>query len=147
MKKIPLYLAMFLSCSIYAQDAVDIGTPTNAPFNLGNDIQGAIQNSVNEVTGKVTLSVPLAAIASGSGVSYSISLGYNGANSFKNGQQTNKYSPTSVVGVGWSIGTPKIVVDNKETGTRDDDVFYLLDGATNTKLICTNRGITANGSV
>jgi hypothetical protein len=147
MKKIPLYLAVFLSCSIYAQDAVDIGTPTNAPFNLGNDIQGAIQNSVNEVTGKVTLSVPLAAIASGSGVSYSISLGYNGANSFKNGQQTNKYSPTSVVGVGWSIGTPKIVVDNKETGTRDDDVFYLLDGATNTKLICTNRGITANGSV
>ena len=146
MKNLALLLLSFIAIHVYAQDAVDIGTPASSPFNLGGDIQGTIQNSVNEVTGKVTFSVPLASIASAS-ASFGLSLTYNGQAAFKNGQETNKYNPTSTVGVGWSLGVPKIVVDNKNTGTRDDDVFYLLDGATNTKLICIDRGTTVNGSV
>ena len=145
MKKLILIIVSFITLSVFSQDAVDIGTPSNSPFNLGSDIQGNIQNSVNEVTGKVTFSSPLTTIAASS-VSYGVSLTYNGQASFKNGQQTNKYNPTSIVGVGWSMNTPKIVVDNKNTGTRDDDVFYLMDGTTNTKLVCINRGTTSNGS-
>ncbi len=146
MKKLLAILFIFLFLgNCYSQDAYDTGTPANPTFDLGSDIQGTIQNSVNESTGKVTLSTPLASIAANS-VSYNIGLTYNGQASFKNGQQTNKYNPTSIVGVGWSMGTPKIIVDNKGTGTRDDDDFYLLDGATNTKLTCSSRGTTANGS-
>lgn len=51
-------------------------------------------------------------------------------------QETNKYNPTGILGVGWGMLIPKIVTDNKNTATRDDDVFYLQDGSTNTKLIC-----------
>lgn len=146
MKNLTFFLLSIIAIHVYPQDAVDVGTPASSPFNLGGDIQGTIQNSVNEVTGKVTFSAPLASIASAS-ASFSLSLTYNGQTAFKNGQETNKYNPTSTVGVGWSMSVPKIIVDNKSTGTRDDDVFYLLDGTTNTKLICIDRGTTTNGSV
>lgn len=146
MKNRLITLIIFLFSGHTFSQAGDIGTPADTPFSLGGDIQGTIQNSVNEVTGKVTFSAPLGAVAASS-VSYGINLTYNGQASFKNGQQTNKYNPTSVVGVGWSFNNPKIVVDNKSTGTRDDDVFYLQDGATNSKLICIDRGTTSTGSV
>lgn len=146
MKKIIIFYALILSASSYSQEGFDPGTPANSSFNLGGDIQGTIQNSVNEVTGKVTFSAPLASISARS-VSYGVNLTYNGEAAFKNGQQTNKYNPTSTVGVGWSFSTQKIVVDHKSTGTRDDDVFYLLDGATNSKLICINKNDFASESV
>lgn len=146
MKKQLIILISFIAINLYGQDEVDIGTPTNSPFNSGTDIQGTIQNSVNEVTGKVTLSQQITSIASAS-ISYNVSLGYNGQVSFENGKQTNKYKPTSIVGVGWSMAVPKIVVDHKNTGARDDDEFYLQDGATNTKLICAERGLAAEGHI
>jgi len=124
----------------------DIGTPANSPFDLGSDISGTIQNSINQVTGKINFSVPLASIASGT-VSYGLSIGYDGQSAFKIGKEQNKYSPTSVVGVGWSLPISKIVVDNKQTGTRDDDEFYIVGGSTNSKLICTKRGTNSNGNV
>lgn len=145
MKKLLTIIFIFSMAGDIISQNTDIGVPASSPFPVGTDIQGTIQNSVNEPTGKVTLSSPLGSISAGS-VSYSIGLTYNGEASFKNGQQTNKYNPTGVVGVGWAMGTPKIVVDNKSTGTRDDDEFYLLDGSTSSKLICINRGSTANGS-
>ncbi|MCR8667508.1 hypothetical protein NO995_07440 [Aestuariibaculum sp. M13] len=141
MKRLGLVL-LLVTIKFYAQDAVDIGTPARSPFNLGGDIQGVIQNSVNEVTGKVTFSLPLGTIGA-STVSYGLNLTYNGQSAFKNGKETNKYNPTSVVGVGFSLSVPKIMVDNKGTGTMEDDDFYLLDGGTSSKLICTNKdGLT-----
>ncbi len=119
-------------------DGNDIGTPTNSTFQLGGDIQGSIKNSVNQITGKVAISVPLASIASGS-VGYSLNLAYNGQLAFDIAKQQNKYNPTSTVGLGWVSSVSKIVVDNKQTATMDDDVFYLLDGGTTSKLICTNK--------
>lgn len=139
-----LVLGLFIFASHlknYGQTNVDIGTPASSPFQLGSDISGSAQNSINEVTGKVAFSVPLSSIASGP-VSYDLSLGYNGQSAFKTGSELNKYSPTSIIGVGWSLSVPKIVVDNKQTTTREDDVFYIIDGATNTKLICINKTST-----
>lgn len=146
MKNLTIFLVFIIGVNSFSQESVDVGSPADSGFQLGSDIQGTIQNSVNEATGKVTLSVPLASIAANS-ISFGASLTYNGQTSFKNGQQTNKYNPTSVVGVGWSMGVPKILVDHKSTGTRDDDDFYILDGATNSKLICINKEETSSNSV
>ncbi len=119
-------------------DLTDVGTPSDSPFQLGNDISGSIQNSVNDVTGKVTFSIPLAAIASGP-VSYGINLTYDGQSGFRTGKELNKYSPVSIIGVGWSLQAPKIVVNNKQTTTREDDEFFIIDGSTNSKLICIDK--------
>ncbi len=124
----------------------DVGVPSSSPFQLSGDISSTIQNSINQVTGKVGFGVPLTDISAGN-TSYNVNLGYNGKVAFKMAQEVNYFSPTSTVGVGWNLSNPKIVVDNKQTGTRDDDTFFLLDGNTNSKLFCIKRGTNSNGSV
>ncbi len=142
MKKIITLLITLLYVSGHSQDGVDIVTPQQSPFNAGQNIEGWVQGSVNEPTGKVTFSEPLASINART-VSYNLALGYSGKAGFDIGSYTNKFAPTSAVGVGFSLFVPKIVVDNKNTGTREDDAFYLQDGATNSKLYCTSRTVRA----
>ncbi|WP_146191802.1 hypothetical protein [Algibacter marinivivus] len=146
LKKLTIVILFLLTLKGYSQEGFDVSAPSNSTFQSSGSIEGMIQSSVNEVTGKVVFSAPMASISAGS-ISYGINLAYNGHVAFKNGQQTNKYSPTSVAGVGWNASIPKIIVDNKNTGTRDDDDFYLQDQGTNTKLICIDRGSNTTGSV
>ncbi len=141
MKKIITLLLLLLFVCSYSQDGVDIVTPQQSSFNAGQNIEGWVQGSINEPTGKITFSEPLASITART-VSYKVALGYSGKSGFDIGSFTNKFAPTSTVGVGFSMFIPKIVVDNKNTGTREDDVFYLQDGATNSKLHCTARTVT-----
>ncbi|UOY08374.1 hypothetical protein L0P88_07400 [Muricauda sp. SCSIO 64092] len=145
MKKITLTIiaGMIITQAVFTQntDANDIQTPEQSPFNMASgSIQGAIANSVKEVTGKANLSVPIANI-NARGVSYPVSLTYNGDDVFRQAQYMNRYRTQSILGVGWNMNVPKIVVDHKGTATRDDDTFYLLDGNNNTKLICTKKQI------
>ncbi|MBP2833853.1 hypothetical protein J8281_16780 [Aquimarina sp. U1-2] len=144
--------ALIIIFSIFANgqdDGVDVIAPQKASFSTGQNLEGWVKSAINEPTGKVAFSQPITSIAA-HGVAYSLSLTYNGDAAFKTGQYTNRYAPTSTVGVGFSIQTPKIVVDNKNTATQEDDTFYLLDGASNTQLKCTGRqrpGTFQEGSV
>ena len=113
----------------------DIATP-----KFGSGIEQDAQSSVTSSTGKVSTSVPIANISANS-VSFPISLSYNGENVFDQAQKQNKYEPTGILGVGWSLQMPRIVADTKQTGNREDDTFYLLDGTNNTKLICTKKTV------
>jgi len=133
-----LLVLVTFSTSIYSQGEIDIGMPANSPFQANGDISGAALNSINEVTGKVIYSAPLGAITSGP-VGYNLSLSYDGQAGFRTGTEQNKYSPTSIVGVGWALPISRIVVDHKQTGTREDDEFYIVDGATTSKLILINK--------
>ncbi|UOY08648.1 hypothetical protein L0P88_08855 [Muricauda sp. SCSIO 64092] len=107
MKKLPLLLVFSLCfCpSAFSQntDAIDIQTPEQSPFNMGSgSIQGAIANSVKEVTGKVNLSVPIANINART-VSYPDALSYNGDEVFRQAQDMNRYRNQSILGVGWNM--------------------------------------------
>ncbi len=138
MKKIITLFITLISICIYSQEPVDIVTPKQATFNSGQDIEGLVQSSVNEPTGKVTFSIPIASLAARL-VSHSVSISYNGQSAFDIGSQTNKFVSTSPLGVGFDLFTPKIVANNKNTATKQDDTFYLQDGANNTRLYCINR--------
>ena len=72
-------------------------------------------------------------------VNYNLNLNYDGKSALKVGQETNKYSPTSILGVGWSLAQSKIIVDNKNTATREDDEFFLADGSSSSKLFCIGK--------
>lgn len=111
--------------------------PKNSPFQLGENIEGIIQNSINKTTGKVVFSIPIATV-NANAIAHGVSFIYNGAAAFEEAQNTNKSNPTSVLGVGFSMSIPKIVSDYKNTAAIDDDTYYLQDG-NNTRLICTNR--------
>ncbi len=136
-------LALFIiPTKNYGQESVDISTPQLSNFNSGQNIEGFIQNSINEATGKVAFGVPIASI-SARGVAYNVSLTYDGKSSFDIGRYTNKYNPTSIVGVGFSLPISKIMVDNKGTATKEDDDFYLQDG-NSTKLLGTKKNNVGN---
>ncbi len=110
----------------------------NSSFHLGNNIEGLIYNTVNESTGKVVFSVPIASISASSAVQYSLALNYDGKSAFETAKNTNEFNPTSCVGVGFSMSVPKIVTDYKQTTTKDDDDYYLIFGNTH-KLKCIKR--------
>ena len=42
------------------------------------------------------------------------------------------------MGLGWQLDIPRVVVDNKQTGTRTDDDFYLVEGGGSHPLVVTN---------
>jgi len=138
MKKqiLKITIALLVTYS-YAQEAEDVVLPKESPFQLGADVEGVIQNSVNETTGKLVFSVPITAI-SDHDLSYPVSLSYNGAIALKTAENTNEYNPTGIVGLGFDMAVPKIVADYKGTATIEDDTYYLLFGNAS-KLICTAR--------
>lgn len=141
MKPIMFIIFLFNYVILFSQDQVDITTPIDSPFDAGNSIEGLLLNSINEVTGKVIYSLPVATISAGE-INYGVGISYNSQTAFEMAKKTNEFVPTSVLGVGWSMPTPKIIVDHKQTGTREDDAFYLNDGASVTKLHCINKGAT-----
>lgn len=109
--------------------------PEHSTFQLGKNIEGLIQNTVNESTGKVMFSVPITKLQASTAVQYPVALQYNGEAAMKQAKNTNEFNPTSVVGVGFSMSVPRIVADYKQTAARDDDDFYLIFGNAN-KLKC-----------
>ncbi len=138
MKKI-IYLLLLISNSIFSQEIAsknDIKTPNNSDsaINLGSNL--------NSATGKLNESIAIASITCRS-VSYDVAFNYDGTNVFKQAQYQNRYFPTSILGVGWNMGVPKIIADTKQTAARDDDTFY-LNGV---ELICTKRPVNSNGPV
>lgn len=133
--------AVIIIFSIFAysqDDGADVIAPQQASFSTGQNLEGWVKSSINEPTGKVAFSQPITSI-SARGVAYSLALTYNGDAAFKTAQYTNRYAPAGTVGVGFSLQAPKIVVDNKNTATKEDDTFYLLDGASNSKLKCIGK--------
>lgn len=69
-RNILFQLLLLCSTVVFSQNsqADDIQTPELSPFSMGQgSIQGAIANSVKEVTGKVSFSVPIANIGSRGG--------------------------------------------------------------------------------
>lgn len=141
MKKILNILVLLLSVSVaYSQDTAlkkeDLNKPTeNSSANIG------FGSVVNEASGKVNFSFPLTSISSRA-VDYSVSLSYDGSTVFKQATYTARHMATGILGVGWSLGVPKITADTKMTGSRDDDTFY-LNGI---ELVCITRPYNNTGN-
>ncbi|MEW7289457.1 hypothetical protein [Aquimarina sp. 2304DJ70-9] len=149
MKKILISFLILASSFVVAQETIDIVTPQKSSFNSGQNIEGFVQSSINEPTGKVNFPVPITKITSRT-VYYDLSLNYNGNLAFDEGSNTNKYNSTSEVGVGFGLNVPRVVVDNKNTTTREDDEFYLQSTDKSTKLHCIRRnelGVFETGNI
>ena len=113
--------------------------PEQKSFSLNPDGIQALQNSVNLLTGQVAFPMNLVSFPGKGGLNLSVTIQYNSAGVKKNVSTYNQYSPTGTLGLGWNLEIPRIVVDNKETGTRHDDSFYLVEGGSSNPLICTSH--------
>ena len=106
-------------------------------FDAGSNDLGVFQNSINLYTGEVALPMNIAALPAVRGLSANLSISYSSANVGFYRDTWNLEAPTGASGLGWSLDYPKIIVDNKQTGTREDDEFYLVDGGSSVQLVRT----------
>jgi hypothetical protein len=124
---------------LYAQNESPAIAPAIKTFALNPDKPGASASTVNLFTGDVALPLNLVSMPGRNGMDINVSISYT-----SNVQQItstwNVEAPTGTLGLGWSMGIPKIVCDNKQTGTREDDEYYLVEGSAN-RLICTGKQV------
>ncbi|MBO8131424.1 MAG: hypothetical protein H0Z29_07915 [Candidatus Marinimicrobia bacterium] len=120
---IVIVMVEFLSAadpSPSASAALDVKT-----FVLDPDFKGLASNSVNLFTGDVCLPLRLVSVSGPNGLGVDVSIVYN-SNVQGVVNTWNLEAPTGVLGLGWTFDYNKIIVDNKGTGTRMDDEFYLV---------------------
>ncbi|MEM9858555.1 MAG: choice-of-anchor D domain-containing protein [Bacteroidota bacterium] len=86
----------------------------------------------------MNLPLNLVNVPSVGGLGMTVSIVYNSADVGRQAGIWNLDAPTGILGLGWSMDMPKIIVNNKGTGTRIDDDFYLMEGGTSNKLILTS---------
>ncbi|MEM7548059.1 MAG: glycohydrolase toxin TNT-related protein [Bacteroidota bacterium] len=126
---------VWVNAKVIAQNSTLGRAPEGPGFSQGEDITGAIQQNVNLFTGQATFPVHLVNLSSYGDLSLNVSLTYNSTGVPEQSTTWNLDAPTSSVGLGWTLNTSKIVANNKQTGTRDDDEFFLVDAGVSNPMI------------
>jgi hypothetical protein len=133
-----LFLSFIASFkTVQSQDQQATSASDIQTFFLSDNEIGQIENSANLFTGEVNLPISLINIPGRGGLTAGVGLIYN-SNVEEIVNTWNVEAPTGILGLGWSIDIPKIVVDNKMTGTREDDEYYLVEGGMSNRLYCVN---------
>ncbi len=135
-----LVLSLFLLNLNSIGQVRDAQVSENAGFSLDSDNLGAIANSINLFTGEVALPMNLVSLPSRGGLSANITISYSTVGVRQQVKTRNLESPTGILGLGWSLGLPRIIVDTKETGAIEDDEYFIVEGG------ITNRLIRAEGT-
>jgi len=134
-KTIIFVLAILSNNILYSQDAREPQVAaSSASFSVDSDDLGSVANSVNLFTGEVALPMTLISLPGRGGLNAGVSISYSSAGVRQQATTWNLEAPTGPVGMGWSLDYPKIMVDHKETGTIEDDEYYLLDGGASNRL-------------
>ncbi|MEM9981245.1 MAG: hypothetical protein AAF734_02040, partial [Bacteroidota bacterium] len=123
---------------LQAQATADVATaaPELSTFALSPDEVGNGLSTVNLHTGDVNYPVNLVSLPQVNELGVNVSIAYS-SNVQHLVDVWKKEAPTGILGLGWQLDLPKIVCDHKQTGTRDDDDFYLVEGGQSTKLVMT----------
>jgi len=127
-------LLAFLVLSEFSAALAQDNASTNSAVSLKNkkdEVRETSGRTVNLSTGEVEFPVSLVSLDGRNGLSAKLDINYSSAGISKKISTWNLEAPTGVVGLGWSLDYPKIIVDNQQTGTREDDVFYISEGGQN----------------
>ena len=134
-----LCFVALLPLSLFAQDDEPSQAPTTDLFSLESDQVGLFQNSVNLFTGEVAFSLPLVNLPGRGGLNAGVGIAYSSAGVRQQVETWNLEAPTGILGLGWRLDIPKVVVDHKSTGTRTDDDYYLIEGGVTNPLVVTKK--------
>ena len=121
--------------SLITVDGNTLGTQAETPairtFQIDPSGLGGIAESVNLFRGDISVPIELVTVTSRSGLEAGLRLVYN--SNIKNGTDTwNLDAPTGPLGLGWTLGYEFIALDNRSTGARNNDRYYLIaDGSSN----------------
>lgn len=118
--------------------------PQITSFQFNKESIGKIKESVNLFRGTVSLPLNLVSLPGLQDLDVNFMTLY-GSNVKKNLENWNISHPTSVVGLGWSLLTEKIVVQKNNSGNQASDEYYLLSAGSGEQLIQT--GTTIDGDL
>ncbi len=128
-------------CSTFSLKAQDgqgspgVSQPVKT-FALNPDKPSTGANSVNLFTGDVSLPLNLISLPGRNGLSINVGISYS-SNVQNSVGRWNVQSPTGILGLGWLMDFPKIICDDKQTGAREDDTYYIIEGGSSNELVCT----------
>lgn len=133
-------ISLIISNKITSQELATGASSVNdkSTFSVGSNTTSSMSNSVNLSTGSVNLPIHIVSMNANNRTPVKFSIIYNSQIALDKANRWNKEGATGVLGLGWSFSLPKILVDNKGTGTRIDDDFYFE----NVRLIYTGSTLT-----
>lgn len=132
---------------ILAQDVVGQSVaPAIKTFSAPGDLTTMSSNSVNLYTGDLSFPINLVSITGRNQINVDVTINYSNASVADAVDTWNLEAPTGVLGLGWSMSMPRIIVDHKQTGTREDDEFYLIENGGANPLVRTTSGSDGGGS-
>ncbi|MBL7877992.1 MAG: hypothetical protein JNL53_20165 [Cyclobacteriaceae bacterium] len=137
MRRIIFLVVFIIPGMVMSQSMGPLSGSQPKSFSLLPDNAGFLDNSINLFTGQVQFSMPLMSIQGRGNAGFSLAASYSSIGVREQVNRWNRESPTGILGLGWSLETPRIVVDHKGTGTREDDDFYLQEGGSSNQLIFT----------
>lgn len=118
-------------------------TPAIRNFQFDSEALGKIKDSINLFRGDVNLPLNLISLTGRNGLEVNVSVMYE--SNVQNSIDTwNLESPTGILGLGWSLGFDRIVVDTNNSGSPYDNVYYLISGGSINPLIRT--GTASDGA-
>lgn len=110
---------------------LDPGAASQQPrvraFQLDASAFGNLNDSVNRFRGDLNLPLKLVELSGRNGLDIVVSAFY-GSNVREQALAWNAAAPTSTVGLGWSLTSTRIFVDDKQTGNDLDGEYYLQYG-------------------
>ena len=136
---LPILLVIFYQSHAQERTTSATSAPEAQPFSLADNNLGALSNSINLFTGEVNLPINLVSLSNGNGLGIDVSIAYSSSGVKQNVETWNLEAPTGILGLGWNLTTPKIVVDNKQTGSKEDDEYYLVEGGVSNKFVRTGH--------
>jgi hypothetical protein len=137
---------LFSILTVWGQEGGPSQAPTVKSFALDPNQLGAAVNSANLFTGDLALPLNLVSLSGRNGLDVNVSIAYSNVGIEKIVNTWNLDAPAGVLGLGWSMDVPKIIVDHKQTVARDDDEYFLLEGGAFNPLVRTTSGSDAGGS-
>ncbi|MES2557599.1 MAG: RHS repeat-associated core domain-containing protein [Bacteroidota bacterium] len=112
--------------------------PAIRPTQFGGGSADLFKDSVNLFRGDVNLSLDLVSLTGRNGLDIKVNASYN--SNIKNDiDQSNVSNPTGILGLGWNIGFERIEVDQRDSGTMNDNRYFLYANNTSNELVRNNR--------
>lgn len=112
--------------------------PAIRPTQFGGGSADLFKDSVNLFRGDVNLSLDLVSLTGRNGLDIKVNASYN--SNIKNDiDESNVSNPTGILGLGWNIGFERIEVDQRDSGTTNDNRYFLYANNSSNELVRNNR--------
>jgi len=118
-----LYFANQADCRMEKSVEIDNSSSSETIGDKSAIAKGAVQASA----GYLNFTQELFSISTGAGFGAQIGIDYSNVSVYNTVRQSNKYTPTGILGLGWQYSIPRIVVDHNGTVSLEDDKWYYLD--------------------